>query len=80
MTGAIEGMEALASGKFVSLSEQNIIDCSGKYYRYAIYTCPLLQLFMGIWAVVEVVGKYHFCMSLIKMESTLNGVIPTLNR
>ena len=27
--GAVEGMEALASGQLQSLSEQNIIDCSG---------------------------------------------------
>lgn len=29
MAGSIEGMQALASRKLVSLSEQNIIDCSG---------------------------------------------------
>jgi hypothetical protein len=29
--GALEGAAALAQGKLVSLSEQNIIDCSGWY-------------------------------------------------
>ena len=29
--GALEGANALAYGSLVSLSEQNIIDCSGKY-------------------------------------------------
>ena len=29
ITGALEGLHALSHGRLVSLSEQNIIDCSG---------------------------------------------------
>ena len=32
--GALEGANALATGTLTSLSEQNIIDCSGIYLRY----------------------------------------------
>ena len=32
--GALEGAKALATGRFVALSEQNIVDCSGRYIRY----------------------------------------------
>jgi hypothetical protein len=31
--GALEGANALAKGYFVSLSEQNIVDCSGEYRK-----------------------------------------------
>ena len=30
--GTVEGIEALASGELKTLSEQNIIDCSGMTY------------------------------------------------
>ena len=30
--GALEGANALAKGYFVSLSEQNIVDCSGEIH------------------------------------------------
>ena len=36
--GALEGAWSLAHGKLTPLSEQNIIDCSG---RYTIHTHPL---------------------------------------
>ena len=29
--GALEGARALATGNFVALSEQNIVDCSGTF-------------------------------------------------
>ena len=39
--GALEGAWALAHGKLTTLSEQNIIDCSGEYI-YCISQLPLL--------------------------------------
>lgn len=42
VTGALESMNALASNKIVQLSEQNIIDCSSKYFLL-IYTCTIMN-------------------------------------
>ena len=33
VTGALEGMHSLGSGSLLSLSEQNIIDCSGNHRK-----------------------------------------------
>lgn len=54
-------MQALARRSFISLSEQNIIDCSGnnsenKYYPlYGLF--QFLQLYTETWAAVVEAGK-----------------------
>ncbi|CRL01389.1 CLUMA_CG014421, isoform A [Clunio marinus] len=34
VTGAVEGQHAIATGKLISLSEQQIVDCTSRYYNY----------------------------------------------
>lgn len=42
--GALEGANALAKGYFMTLSEQNIIDCSGENNNYKIVIIHILYM------------------------------------
>ena len=88
--GALEGAWALANGNLVKLSEQNVIDCSGKhnarlylhYFTNFNDSCTKknilfsnVQLLMETVDAEEVICMMLSCTSLPMMELTL--MIPT---
>lgn len=46
--GALEGARALATGNFVALSEQNVLDCSGTYDSLRMQAASVLLSIMLI--------------------------------
>ena len=66
--GTVEGMEALASGELKTLSEQNIIDCSG------IYICRRGMDTLRTYTVIYItyVHLYQLHSGEVHVENTVN--------
>lgn len=61
-TGTMEGINAIATGNLVSLSEKQLMDCSWRYVRDMSFLCHFIAMRMKDATVVTyVILVLYFC-------------------